>query len=52
MEGYMWDEDTGKPVKANDDMMENLGRLALLGTEYTEMRKKRERTKPTNWAVI
>jgi len=35
IEGYMTDENTGLPSKENDDMMENLYRLTLLGTEYT-----------------
>lgn len=34
--GYIWDGDTNKPLKKNDDMMENLYRLALQGLEYIE----------------
>ena len=34
IEGWMYDE-TGKPSKVEDDMMENLYRLCLLGTEYS-----------------
>jgi hypothetical protein len=34
IEGYMWDKKTGKPLKENDDMMENLYRICLLKTEY------------------
>lgn len=33
IEGYMTDEN-GKPLKEDDDMMENLYRLALLDTQY------------------
>jgi hypothetical protein len=36
IEGYMIDPDTGKPSKENDDFMENLYRLILLGTEWHE----------------
>lgn len=34
--GYVWDEDTNKPKKENDDAMENLYRLALQGLTYIE----------------
>ena len=34
IEGYMWDKNTGKPLKVDDDMMENLYRICLLNTEY------------------
>lgn len=34
--GYVWDEDTNKPRKENDDAMENLYRLALQGLTYIE----------------
>ena len=34
--GYVWDEDTNKPKKENDDAMENLYRLALQGLSYIE----------------
>ena len=34
MEGWMYD-DTGKPSKIEDDMVENLYRLVLLGTQYS-----------------
>lgn len=36
IEGYMWDKDTQKPQDKDDHMMENLYRLALLNTKYTE----------------
>ena len=36
IEGYMWDKETGKPLKENDDMMENLYRILLLDTQYTD----------------
>ena len=36
IEGYMIDPSTGRPSKENDDMMENLYRLVLLGTEWHE----------------
>lgn len=32
--GWVWDEDTNKPKKQNDDMMENLYRLVLQGLFY------------------
>ncbi len=34
--GYVWDEDTNKPKKQDDDAMENLYRLALQGLTYIE----------------
>lgn len=34
--GYIWDADTNKPVKKNDDAMENFYRLALQGLFYVE----------------
>lgn len=34
--GYMWDKETNKPVKNNDDMMEDLYRLCLHGLPYIE----------------
>jgi hypothetical protein len=34
IEGWMWDKDTQKAAKVDDDMMENLYRIALLKTEY------------------
>jgi hypothetical protein len=34
--GFVWDEDTNKPVKKNDDAMENLYRLALQDLSYVE----------------
>lgn len=34
--GYVWDEDTNKPLKENDDAMENLYRLCLQGLNYVE----------------
>jgi hypothetical protein len=36
IEGYMWDKETQKPLKENDDMMENLYRLLLLDTQYVD----------------
>jgi len=33
-EGYMWDEETQKPMKKDDHMMENLYRLCLWDTQY------------------
>jgi hypothetical protein len=36
IEGYLWDEDTQKPVDANDHFCENLYRTMLLNTKYTE----------------
>ena len=36
IEGWMWDKDTQKPSKVDDDMMENLYRLLLLNTKWTE----------------
>ena len=36
IEGYMWDKDTQKAQKVDDDMMENLYRLILLDTVYVE----------------
>lgn len=34
--GYMWDGETNKPVKKDDDMMENFYRLCLQGLDYIE----------------
>jgi len=34
--GFIWDGDQNKPVKENDDMMENLYRLCLQGLQYVE----------------
>ena len=34
IEGWMWDKDTQKPSKEDDDMMENLYRLLLLNTQW------------------
>lgn len=34
--GFIWDEDQNKPIKENDDMMENLYRLCLQGLSYVE----------------
>lgn len=34
--GFVWDKDTNKPVKDNDDAMENFYRLALQGLPYIE----------------
>jgi hypothetical protein len=34
--GYVWDSDTNKPKKENDDAMENLYRLCLQGLTYIE----------------
>ena len=36
IEGWMYDKDTQKPSKDDDDMMENLYRLLLLNTKWTE----------------
>ena len=37
VEGWMTDTKTGKPKKENDDMMENLYRILILGSEYEDM---------------
>lgn len=34
--GFVWDGDENKPVKKNDDMMENLHRMCLQGLVYIE----------------
>lgn len=34
--GYVWDEETNKPKKENDDAMENFYRLCLQGLNYIE----------------
>jgi hypothetical protein len=34
--GFVWDGDENKPVKKNDDMMENLHRMCLQGLVYVE----------------
>jgi hypothetical protein len=34
--GYIWDGETNKPVKKDDDAMENFYRLALQGLSYIE----------------
>lgn len=36
IEGYMYDKDTNKPVDKDDHMMENLYRLLLLNTVYSD----------------
>ncbi len=36
IEGWMWDKDTQKPQKIDDDQVENLYRLLLLNTKWTE----------------
>ena len=36
IEGYMWDEKTGKPKDKDDHMLENLYRILLLDTRYVE----------------
>ena len=35
IEGWMYDKDTQKPAKEDDDMMENLYRLLLLKTQWS-----------------
>jgi hypothetical protein len=40
IEGYMIDPATGRPSKEDDDFMENLYRLVLLGTEWYEPQGK------------
>lgn len=44
IEGYMTDPNTGLPSKENDDMMENLYRLVLLGTEYSPINYNEDTT--------
>ena len=34
--GFQWDKDTNKPVKKDDDAMENFYRLTLKGLDYVE----------------
>lgn len=34
--GFVWDDDENRPIKKNDDMMENLYRLCLDGLPYVE----------------
>ena len=34
--GFVWDGETNKPVKKNDDMMEDFYRLCLQGLDYVE----------------
>lgn len=34
--GYQWDKETNKPLKQDDDMMENFYRLVLQGLTYVE----------------
>jgi len=36
IEGYMWDKETQKPQDKDDHMMENLYRLLLLNTQWSE----------------
>lgn len=47
--GYVWDEDTNKPKKENDDAMENLYRLALQGLSYIEPAKLNDYTSPRTY---
>jgi hypothetical protein len=43
IEGYMWDpKNPGKPVDADDHMMENLYRSLLLNTKWTEQEDEEE----------
>lgn len=37
--GFVWDGETNKPIKNNDDMMENFYRLCLQGLSYIEPAK-------------
>ena len=46
IEGYMRDPETGKPSKEDDDMMENLYRLVLLDTVWTEPADIEEKASP------
>jgi hypothetical protein len=41
IEGWMYDKETGKPQKVDDDMMENLYRILLLDTVYIEPEDER-----------
>lgn len=41
IEGWMYDKDTDKPQKEQDDMMENLYRILLLDTVYVEPEDER-----------
>ena len=42
IEGYLWDEDTQKPIDADDHFMENLYRLLLLDTKWTSLEDESE----------
>lgn len=42
--GYIWDQDTNKPLKENDDAMENFYRLCLQGLSYIEPSTDRDYT--------
>lgn len=51
--GYVWDSDTNKPKKENDDAMENFYRLALQGLSYIEPAGVNDYTtvRPRNFAT-
>lgn len=51
IEGYMYD-DNGNPADVDDHMMENLYRILLLDTKWTDPRVKRAKKKPINWKVL
>lgn len=50
MEGWMWIE--GKPAKEDEDMCENLYRVVLLDTRYSEMNQKTRSSEAVNWKIV
>lgn len=51
IEGYMWDPKTNKPVDDNNDMMDNLYALANKDTQWFELGKGSDTSKPVDWRV-
>lgn len=46
--GYIWDKDTNKPLKKDDDAMENFYRLCLQGLSYIEPASAEDYDLPNN----
>ena len=51
IEGYMYDEDTQKPLDKDDHMMENLYRIILKDTQWEPVNTHRP-SKPKSWKVV
>jgi hypothetical protein len=51
IEGWMWQEN-GKPAREEEDMCENLYRIVLLDTKYTEPLTRKKELAVVNWKVV